>query len=158
MRKTLAFLALAAALLSLALPALAANRTCNLTLVGQGVCRESTNYVLAYDAPVAHFQNLRDAILDEYNYQTEVVCAPTRQYEPLLNGTNSDVLTAAGQAQDGCPTVGQSVTNPQGTADYADAVIKLELQNRVIAWKFAAAQAASSDPTTIGTPDVGAAP
>lgn len=158
MRKTIAVLAVATALLSLTLPALAANRSCNLTLVGQGVCRDSTNYVLAYDAPVGHFADLRDAILSEYNYQTEVVCAPTRQYEPLLNGANSDVLTTAGQAQDGCPTVGQPVANPQGTADYADAVIKLELQNRVIAWKHAAAQDAANDPSTIGTPDVGAAP
>lgn len=145
-------------LLAAAPLALAANRTCNLTLVGQGICRQSSNYVLAYDAPVAHFADLRDAILDEYNYQSEVVCAPSRQYEPLLNGTNSDVLTAAGQAQDGCPAVGQPVANPQSTADYADAVIKLELQNRVISWKHAQAQDAASDPTTITTPDVGAAP
>jgi hypothetical protein len=157
MRKTLACLALAALLLTAA-PALAANRTCNLTLVGQGICRDSTHYVLAYDAPVSHFADLRDAVLDEYGYQTEIVCGTSRQYEPLLNGTNSDVLSAAGQSQGDCSTVGQPTANPQSSADFADAVIKMEMQNRVIQWKYNAAQEAAGDVTQVPTPDVGASP
>lgn len=152
MRK-IALLALAIALL-VPLAADAANRSCNLTLVNQQVCRESTNFVLFYDAPVVSFADLRDAILDEYNYQTEIVCASTRQFEPLLNGQNSKILTAAGAATDTC-SVGTVTANSQGTAEYADAVIDYELRNRVIAWKFASAQEAANDPSTIPTPDTG---
>lgn len=148
-------LILAALVLLLAAPVYASSRSCNVTLVNQGVCRDSGNLVLFYDAPGSAFADLRDAILEEYNYQGEVVCAPSRQYQPLLNGQPSKVLSAAGQAQDGCPTVGQPTPNPQGTAEFADAVIDLELRNRVIAWKHNAAQDAANDPTTIATPDVG---
>lgn len=148
-------LTLTAALVALlALPALAGNRSCNTTLVSQNVCRSSTNFVLFYDAPAAAFADLRDAILDQYNYQDEVVCASTRQFEPLLNGQPSSILTAAGASTDSC-SVGQPTANPQGTAEYADAVIDYELRNRVIAWKHAAAQAAADDIQSIETPDVG---
>ena len=141
-------------LLSLPCAAFAGNRSCNTTLVGQSVCRSSTHFVLFYDAPATAFADLRDAILAEYNYQGEVVCASTRQFEPLLNGQPSKILTAAGAVTDSC-SVGQVAPNPQGTAEFADAAIDYELRNRVIAWKHAQAQAAAADPTEIPTPDVG---
>jgi hypothetical protein len=133
----------------------ASSRSCNTTLVSQNVCRDSTNLVLFYDAPASAFADLRDAILEGENYQDEVVCAPTRQYDPLLNGQASKVLNAAGQAEDSCPTVGQPVANPQGTAEFADAAIDRYLRNLVIAWKHNSAQEAANDPTSIETPDGG---
>lgn len=132
----------------------AGNRSCNTTLVSQQICRESTNLVIFYDAPPSAFAELRDAILDQYNYQAQIVCAPTRQFEALLNSQPSKILVAAGANMDGC-SVGAVVNNPQGTAEYADAVIDYELRNRVIQWKHNQAQEAASDPNTIPTPDVG---
>ena len=157
MRNTTAVL-LALTALVVAPPADATNRSCNLALVGQLVCSDSTHYVLAYDAPPAAFADLRDAILDEYQYQDDVVCATTRQYEPLINGQPSAILAAAGVSSADCVTVGSVVPNPQSTADYADAVIEYELRNRVIQWKHNAAQDAAADPTTIPTPDIGDSP
>jgi hypothetical protein len=122
--------------------------------VGQGICRQSTNFVLFYDAPASAFADLRDAILAEYNYQDEVVCASTRQFEPLLNGQPSKLLSAAGASADSC-SVGSVVSNPQGTAEFADAAIDFENRNRVIQWKHNTAIEEAGDPTTIPTPDVG---
>lgn len=150
-------LALGVALLVglLAAPADASSRSCNTTLVNQQICRSTDHLVLFYDAPGAAFADLRDAILEEYSYSDMLVCTTARQFEALLNGQPSKVVSSAGQAQGDCTTVGAVAPNPQGTAEFADAVIDLELRNRVIAWKHAQAQAASSDPTSIPTPDVG---
>jgi hypothetical protein len=142
-------------LLALPCAAFAGNRSCNTTLVGQSVCRSSTNLVLFYDAPGSAFADLRDAIAAEYNYQDEVVCASSRQFEPLLNGQSSSVLSAAGAATDSC-SVGSVVANPQGSGEFADAVIDMELRNRVIQWKHNTAVEEAADPTAIETPDVGA--
>lgn len=136
-------------------PSWAASRSCNITLVNQAVCRASDNLVLFYDAPAFAFADLRDALVSEFNWQAEIVCAPSRQWEPLLNGNNSRVLSAAGQAEDGCPTVGQPVANPQGAAEFADAQIDSWLRNKVIAYKHNLAQQSADDITSIDDPDVG---
>lgn len=141
--------------LLIAAPALASNRNCTSALVTGGLCRDVGNWLIYYDAPTAALADLRDAILDEYNYQTEIICASSRQFEPLLNGQSSKILNAAGATTDSC-TVGQVTANPQGTTDYADAVIDYEMRNRVIQWKINEAQEVANDPTTIETPDTGA--
>jgi hypothetical protein len=152
MRRTLAFITFAALA---AAPSSAANRACNSTLVGQTVCRNATNLVLFYDAPLAAFQDLRDAIVTVENYQTEVPCNAVRAFDQLTNGAPSKVLVAAGVTPDGC-TLGVNVANPQTTGDFADAIIDRLLRNKVIAWKFQAALDAVEDISTIPTPDTGA--
>lgn len=149
------FLALLAVLL-IAAPAWGANRSCNTQLVLDGVCRDSANLLLFYDAPSPSFIDLRDAIAQQENYQLEIICASSRQFQPLLNGSASSVLTAAGQTVDSC-TVGAVVSNPQSAGGFADAVIDRDLRNRVIQWKLNSAQVAADDPTSIPTPDTGAA-
>lgn len=129
-------------------------RSGNATLLAQGVCRNTANLILYYDAPAASFADLRDAIADEYNYQDELVLiSGQRQYVPLANGQPSGILSAAGAADGDQGTVGQPVPNPQGRAEFADAVIEKELRDRVIQWKLTPAPA--PDPNTIPTPDVG---
>lgn len=128
----------------------------NENLLSEGIVRSLDNLVLFYDAPQAAFTDLRDAICGAENYQDEIVLAPTRQWTPLLNGSDSRVLSAAGEDVD-FPggTVGQPVANPQTRAQFADAIIDKRLRDEVIAWKHAKAQGEADDITTIGTPDVG---
>jgi hypothetical protein len=152
MRRLITLLVLAALA---AAPSFAANRACNSTLVSQTVCRNATNLVLFYDAPLAAFQDLRDAIVTVENYQSQVNCTATRQFDQLTNGAPSKVLVTAGVTPDGC-TLDTQVANPQTTGDFADAIIDRLLRNKVIAWKFQAALDAVEDITTIPTPDTGA--
>jgi hypothetical protein len=158
MRKTF-IVFVAALLLLIADPALAGNRDCNnQALVSGGLCDTTTNWLLFYDAPLAALQDLKDAIIAQYGYETEVVCAPNRQYEPLLNDAPSGVLVAAGVGQGDCSVVGQPTANPQSDTNFADAYIELELRNRIIAYQHNQAQAAADDVTQVPTPDVGASP
>lgn len=128
-------------------------RNCNVTLVNQQVCRDAGNTVLFYDAPTAALIDLRSAIVEGNNYQDEIICASTRQFEPLLNSQPSKVLNAAGASQDGC-TAGQVTANPQTDTEFADAVIDAYLRNLVIAWKHSQA-VEQQDPSMIPTPDTG---
>lgn len=137
-----------------ALPASASNQLCNATLVTQGVCRSATNTVLYYDAPTATLVDLRDAIAGLENYQTQVTCRATRQFDTLENGQPSKVLVAAGVDVDLC-VLGTVVTNPQTSTQFADAIVDRLLRNKVIRWKHQVAVSQASDITTIPTPDVG---
>lgn len=138
-------------------PALAVTKTCNAQAVTYGVCRAVDNFLLCYDAPAAAFADLRDALAWKHNHQTEITCATARQWEPLLNGSPSGVLAAAGVSSGDCTAgqVGQAVANPQDPAAYADAMIQLTNRNIVIQHKQWLAEQASGDPTSIPTPDVG---
>jgi hypothetical protein len=150
MRHVLAALLLGA----LALPVGAANRSCNATLVSQGVCRQNTNLLLYYDAPLTPFQDLRDAMLARHPRPAEVPCTAVRSFEPLANGQPSKLVATAGVTTDSC-TLGTVVANPMTTGDWADGVIELELRNIVILWKNQAAIDVADDPESITTPDVG---
>lgn len=138
----------------LAAPGFAANRTCNATLVTQGVCRQNANLLLYYDAPSASFIELRDAMIARHPRPANVQCTAERSFEPLLNGQPSKILATAGVVTDSC-TLNTSIANPQTTGDYADAVIEMELRNIVIRWKNQAAVEAVPLPSTIPTPDFG---
>lgn len=131
-------------------------KTVNSTMVAGGLGREIGNLLLWYDGPPAAFGELRDAIADEANYQTEIVLAPTRQYEPLLNGQPSRILNAAGKDVDyPAGTVGQPVANPQDSGEFADAFIEKGFRDKIIAWKLNAAVEASGGPENIPTPVAG---
>lgn len=152
------YLALTALLILVTVPLVAGNRSCNTTLVGQGVCRQSTYTVLFYDAPSSALIDLRDTMLAEGNYQDEIICvAGARQYAQLSNGQPSRVLNAASASTDSC-TAGQPTTNPQGTTEFADAWIDKLLRDKVINYKFNVAQQQAGDITEIGSPDVGGEP
>jgi hypothetical protein len=131
-------------------------KTVNSTMVAVNVGREVGNLLLWYDGPLSAFLELRDALADEGNYQSEIVLAPTRQYEPLLNGQPSRILSAAGKDVD-YPSgiVGQPVANPQDEGEFADAFLERILRDKIIAWKFNAAQESSSGPESIPTPVAG---
>lgn len=131
-------------------------KTVNSTMVAAGLGREIGNTLLWYDGPTAAFAELRDAIVAEANYQSEIVLAPTRQYEPLLNGDDSRILNAAGKDVDyPAGTVGQPVANPQDAGEFADAFVEKWMRDKIIAWKHNQAQEAASDPTAIPTPVAG---
>lgn len=130
-------------------------KTVNGTMVAGGIGREIGNTLIWYDGNTAALGELRDAIVSEGNYQTEIVLAPTRQYDPLLNGQPSRVLSAAGKDVDyPAGTVGQPVANPQDPVGFADAWIEKYLRDKVIAWKHNQAQV-EADVTAIPTPSMG---
>lgn len=145
---------LTALALSLALaPAWASNRTCNTDLVVDGACVDSTSILLHYEASIAGWSAIVDAFAADQNWQPELICAPSRQFEPLLNGQPSNILSAAGVAEDGC-TSGQVTSNPQSQGDFTDAVILRIIQDAVIQHQLDEATASAGDPTTISTPEV----
>lgn len=131
-------------------------RTVNSTMVTGGIGRAVGNLLIWYDGDPAGFVELRDAIASEGNWQEEIPLAPTRQYEPLLNGQPSRILSAAGKNVDyPTGTVGQPVANPQDAGEFADAWIEMLLRNKVIAWKHNQAVAQAGGVEQIPTPQAG---
>jgi hypothetical protein len=125
-------------------------------MVAGGIGRAVGNLLLWYDAPVEAFVDLRDALAAEGNWQAEIVLAPTRQFEPLLNGAPSRILSAAGKDVDfPAGTVGQPVANPQDAGEFADAYLEKWFRDKIIAWKHNQAVEQSGGPETIPTPVAG---
>lgn len=131
-------------------------KSVNSTMVAGGIGREVGNLLIWYDGPVAAFGELRDAIVTEGNWQAEITLAPTRQYEPLLNGQPSRILNAAGKDVDyPAGTVGQPVANPQDGGAFADAFIEKWFRDKIIAFKHAQAVEQSGGPEQVPTPVAG---
>jgi hypothetical protein len=125
-------------------------------MVAGGIGRAVGNLLLWYDAPVEAFVDLRDALAAEGNWQAEIVLAPTRQFEPLLNGAPSRILSAAGKDVDfPAGTVGQPVANPQDAGDFADAYLEKLFRDKIIAWKHNQAVEQSGGPENVPTPVAG---
>lgn len=131
-------------------------KSCNTQAVTYGICGAVDNLVLCYDAPQAIFVDLRDAMGWKHNYQTQVTCASSRQFEPLMNGAPSKVLAVAGVSSGDCTSgqVGQAVNNPQDKGAFADAILQLQQRNLIIEYKTWLAQQ-QIDPVNVPTPAVG---